>query len=44
MENHFFKIFYFFKKLQCGIFSGPETGRSFRATFRFVFAKPPTTP
>ena len=35
----FFQNFYFFKKLQCGMFSGPETGRSFRATFQFVFAK-----
>ena len=34
-----FQNSYFFKKLQCGIFSGPETGRSFRATFQFVFSK-----
>ena len=40
----FFKNSSFFKKLQCGILSGPETGRSFRATFWFVFTKPRPTP
>ena len=39
----FFKNSSFFKKLQCGILSGPETGRSFRATFWFVFTKPRPT-
>jgi len=35
----FFQKNYFFKKLQCGMFTGPETERSFRATFQFVFGK-----
>ena len=38
-----FQNSYLFKKLQCGILSGPETGRSFRATFWFVFTKPRPT-
>ena len=35
----FFQNSYFFKKLHSGILSGPETGRSCRATFQFVFSK-----
>ena len=39
-----FQNSYFFKKLQCGILSGPDTGRSFRATFWFLFAKSSPAP
>ena len=35
----FLQSSYFFKKLQPGLLSGPETGRSCRATFWFVFSK-----